>query len=109
MSTYFQDRFSNTATMPMPTSTHPAPARKPAMAPKPSVVPGAFRNMARLNAITRLSTNAIENPFTPAGAGSTENPLARFHAVPSRAGEYHNPPITNADTDAVITAHTFKV
>jgi hypothetical protein len=27
-----------------------------------------------------------------------------FHAPPSSTGEYHNPPITNAETAAAITA-----
>src|SRR5579864_8309600 len=108
MTTYFHERFSNSATIPIPAATQPAPARNPAMAPNDSVVPGAFRNMARLNAITRLSTNAIENPFAPAAGGSAANPLARFHAAPSSAGEYHSLPITNADTEAATTAQRFK-
>src|SRR5947207_3682075 len=109
MRTYFHDRCSNSATIPIPAATHPAPARRPAVAPNASVVPGAFRNMARLTAITRLSTNAIRNPLAPAGGGSAENPLARFHAAPSNTGEYHRPPIANAATEAATIAHRFKV
>src|SRR3954451_6840915 len=109
MATYFQDLCSKTATMPMPTRTHPAPARNPAIAPKARVVVGAFRNMARLIAITRLSRNAIRNPRAPAGGGSAVNPLARFQAAPISAGEYHKPPIMNADTEAARIAQMFKV
>src|SRR3954447_20154603 len=109
MITYLHERCSNTATMPMPTATHPAPARKPARAPKASVVVGAFRNMARLIAITKLNTNAIENPLAPAGVGSAVNPLARFQAGPSNAGEYHRPPMTNAETEAATMAQIFRV
>src|SRR5580704_13771824 len=109
MRTYFNGRCSKTATIPMPVATHPAPARNPAVAPKASVVVGALRNMARLNAITRLSRKAIVNPFGPAAGGSAVNPLACFHAETSRTGEYHNPPMTNAEMAAARMAQMFNV
>src|SRR6185369_4692211 len=102
-------RCSNTAMIPSPIAPHPKPARNPAVAPHASVVPGAFKNIARLNAITRLNRNAIANPFGPAAGGSVANPFARFHAAPSSTGEYHNPPIKNAETAAAMTAQMFSV
>src|ERR1700759_1138531 len=109
MRTYFNGRCSKSATMPMPQVTHPAPARNPAIAPKASVVVGALRNMARLNAMTRLSRKAMGNPFAPAAGGSAVNPLSRFHAEGSRNGEYQNPPITNAEMVAARMAQMFNV
>src|ERR1700722_15507069 len=89
-------------------ATQPKPARKPAVAPHARVVLASLRNMAKLNAITRLKTKLRTNTFAPAGGGSLVNPLARFHA-PLKSAEYQTPPTRNADSAATRIAQIFNV
>src|SRR3954469_5286835 len=96
--------------MPIPIVTHPKPARRPATAPQAGVVLESFRNIARLNAMTRLNTKLMTNVLGVAGASfSFSKPLASFQARPKRMGEYQSPPMINADSAETRIAQRFRV
>jgi hypothetical protein len=69
-----------------------------------------LRNIARVKAMTKLSTKAILKTFAPAAGGSLSPKwFAFFQAEWNTIGEYHKPPSRKAENAATRIAHGFKV
>jgi hypothetical protein len=103
---YLVDLRSNCPIIKMDIATQPNPARNPAMAPQPAVVPASFKNMPKLNAITNEKRNVRPKILAmfPFFMSSSEKLFSFIHIFPNNAGEYQSPPIRKFDKAATMTA-----
>ncbi len=76
------------------------------MTPQATVVSGPARNMARLSAITTVSTKETPKIFAvlPSLSFSSVNPFARIQALWKRSGDHQRPPNTKVEGAAASTA-----
>src|ERR1700730_11386756 len=97
---YDQERFSNNATTAKPAATQPIPSSAPAAVPHKSVVFESARNTARFADITNAKKNAPPKAraLLKFLTCASVNPFARSQTLPNAIGEYHNPPMINADS-----------
>src|ERR1700678_3819505 len=106
MSTYCQERRSNSAMVAMESATQPKPARKPAAAPQEAVAFGSARNAARFAAMITEKTSDRPKIFAILflAKSASERLFADIQARPNKALEYQSPPRTKLETAAVSTA-----